>query len=387
MRICFISTYPPIECGIGTYTEALNCALKKKQNETYIMSQFGAQGEKVFPVFHQESSSFAAEVFFTSIKMTPDVVHLQHEYGLYGHQKGVEIIELILRYKMAGVPVVTTLHTVHPEMDYQEKIVLKYIIDISSAVIVHEQFQKDLLRSFFGYPKNIHVIEHGVREQGPVKDAKKKLGLVNKKVILLVGYFRPTKNFDKIVRLFPEIHKQNKDAVLVVAGKVRNPVYDNYTRNLYEALNSSTLSDHIEIYRGQFPQHTFDTILSAADVVVLPYSKGGQSGILSQCMAMHIPVVTSDLKAFKSIIHRSGGGIICQNDNEYVNAIIELIDNPSKSNEIKNNIKQYINCEAGWSKIAQQHIDVYHSVVTVPYGKAKYIYFSEPDQYLDNKHQ
>lgn len=114
-------------------------------------------------------------------------------------------------------------------------------------------------------------------------------------------------------------------------------------------MNSSTLSEHIEIYRGQFPQHTFDTILSAADVVVLPYSKGAQSGIFSQCMAMHVPVVTSDLQAFRDIINRSGGGIICKKDNDYVKAITELLDNPSKSDAIKNNIQHYINRQAGWS--------------------------------------
>jgi glycosyltransferase involved in cell wall biosynthesis len=377
MRICFISSYPPIECGIGTYTEALNEALMQSQNETFVMSQFGAQGEKVFPIFHPENPSFAADVFFTSIRMTPDVVHIQHEYGLYGQQKGVEAVELMLRYQMAGVPVVTTLHTVNEDSGHQEKIILKYIVEISSAVIVHEQYQKDYLASLFGSPEKIYVIEHGIREQGPVPNAKKKLGLTGKKVILLIGYFRPTKNFDKIVDIFPAIHEKSDNSVLVVAGKVRNPVYDNYARDLYQKLNSSNFSDCIEIYRGQFPQYTFDTILSAADAVVLPYSSGGQSGILAQCMAMHKPVVTSNLEAFKNIIERSGCGIICKDDNDYIENIAQLLNSHKLQKDFRNNIKNYIQNNAGWRVIAKNHIDIYHSVITVPYGKARYVYFPE----------
>ena len=57
MRIAFISTYPPIECGIGTYTCYLAGALKKLHNEVFVVSQVGAQGDNVFPIFSRDSIS------------------------------------------------------------------------------------------------------------------------------------------------------------------------------------------------------------------------------------------------------------------------------------------------------------------------------------------
>ena len=37
----------------------------------------------------------------------------------------------------------------------------------------------------------------------------------------------------------------------------------------------------------------------------------------------------------------------------------------------------YVAQRIGWSKVAQLHIDVYHSVVRVPYGKAKYVFWED----------
>ena len=378
MRIGFVSTYPPIECGIGTYTEALSGALRKLNNETFVVSQFGAQGDGIFPVYQPDSSTLAADIFTTNTRMTPDLVHIQHEYGLFGSQKGVAVIELILRYRLAGIPVVTTLHTVTTELARDEEIILRNILTESAAVIVHEEYQRETLKQYFGWSAKVHVIEHGVREIEPIPDAKKKLGLEGKKVIMLCGYFRPSKGFHKVLEFFPRICEQDPDAVLVMAGKARGIEAQEYQRELFTKLNESPVADRIVFLRGQFPQYTFDSILSAADCVVLPYEKGSQSGMLSQCFAQRRPVVVSDLPSFKLLMERSGGGIVCQQSEEYVAAILDVLNNNELRERLQANIARYVSQRAGWSHIARQHIDVYHHVIEVPYGKGRYVYFPEP---------
>ena len=381
MRIGFVSTYPPIECGIATYTEQLNNTLRAALNETFVISQFGAEGDHVFPLYYPHASSFAADLYSTSVRMTPDVMHIQHEYGLYGPQKGVEVIQLILLYRLAGIPVVTTLHTVHEELNEKEHRLLKHIVDESSAVIVHEAFQKETLVRHFGNEHAIHVIEHGIRDLAPIADAKAKLGLEGKKVILLSGYFRPTKGFHKVIDRFPEIAARDSDVVLVVAGKERGIEFDAYRRELFTKLNASPYADRIRILRGQFPQYTFDTIMSAADVVVLPYEKGGQSGILSQCFALQRPVVVSNLPAFRTLLERVEAGLLCEDDARYPDRILQLLNDEALHRRCQTNIQLYVREHAAWGHIARRHIDVYHSVITVPYGKAEYVYFPEPDGY------
>ena len=59
MRIAFISTYPPIECGIGTYTDFLVKAMEQTPNELHVISQYGAKGSNVSPAYDLQDGDLA----------------------------------------------------------------------------------------------------------------------------------------------------------------------------------------------------------------------------------------------------------------------------------------------------------------------------------------
>jgi 1,2-diacylglycerol 3-alpha-glucosyltransferase len=272
--------------------------------------------------------------------------------------------------------VVATLHTVYSDLGEQEKTITRLIISESSAVIVHEDYQKKILLDFFGegFKEKIHVIHHGVREVEEIPDAKKKLDLENRKVVLLCGYFRPSKGFHRFIKIFPRVVEKEPDAVLLIAGKLRGMEFLDYQRDFFELINQSPVLDNITVLRGQFPQNTFDTILCSSDVVVFPYERSGQSGILAHCYAFRKPFVASNLQALTESINRSGGGLVAETDREFADAVLNLLEDNALYKKMKKNIGDYVTNKVGWSATAKQHVDVYHSVVNVPYGKAKYIY-------------
>jgi len=375
LRIGMVSSYPPIECGIATYTEYLVDGLRRLGNEVYIVSQFGGEGEKVHPAFHANDPDLAEKIFQMMAKFTPDVVHIQHEYGLFGRPKGVNVIPLVHRFKLCRTPVVITFHTIYEDFSREEKIILETLIRTADSVIVHEEYQKEAILKKIGSFNNIRVIPHGAREIEAIPEAKKKIGLnKDRKVILLAGYFRPSKGLERIVRIFPRIAERVDNAVLVIAGKIRQQEYRDYTDEFFRLVNDSPTLDRIMILRGQFPQKTFDTILSAANVVPLPYQKGSQSGILVHCLAFGRPVVVSpEVRALREMVTRAKCGLIANNDDEFVEHLVKILNDDVFYNELSKNARDYVKGTLSWKIVAQKTINIYHNVLLVPYGRAKYI--------------
>jgi glycosyltransferase involved in cell wall biosynthesis len=199
----------------------------------YIISHYGGKGEKVFPSFDYEDGDLSEKAFNAMVRFTPDVVHIQHEFGLFGKNFGVNVIPLIINFNLVGIPVVTTLHTVYREIPESHKIILRNICLNSDKIIVHETYQKGILKNHFDFINDdkIHVIPHGARELDPIPHARKKLGLPSgKPILLMIGYFRPSKNFERIIDILPEIINHVPDALLVIAGKIRGKEHLDYRR-------------------------------------------------------------------------------------------------------------------------------------------------------------
>jgi len=55
MRIVYVSTFPPIECGIGTYTQFLSNAVSQDEHEVHVVSQYGASGKNIHPVYSTDT--------------------------------------------------------------------------------------------------------------------------------------------------------------------------------------------------------------------------------------------------------------------------------------------------------------------------------------------
>ncbi|MFA8437153.1 MAG: glycosyltransferase [Marinifilaceae bacterium] len=376
MRITYISTYPPIECGIATYTQYLSDAVKDAGKEVRILSQQGAQGADCFEVYSPYDKDIAFKLFQLVEKQTPDLVHIQHEFGLFGDQRGIQIVEFLIRCRAINTPVVVTFHTVYENLNRIERMVTQHILNECSAVIVHEDFQREILIKDYQVTTPIEVIPHGVRNVQPIDGAKSILGLEEKKVVLLAGYFRATKNFERIIKLFPKIVEREPDAVLLFAARNRINEYAEYQQEIYQLISQSPVKDHIMVLDGKFPQYTFDAILSAADVMTLPYVKGAQSGVLAQASALHLPVVTSDLDSFKLWIEDVGGGFYSGSDDEFVSNILNILQDQKLRKKLQRNIQKK-NLKLNWDVIAEKHLKLYGSLITSHYKEAKFFYLDE----------
>ncbi len=362
MRIGFVTTYPPIDCGIATYSSYLVEELEKLSNIVYVVSETEAKGKRVYPTYRKQDPDLAQKIFQAVLKINPDIVHIQHEFGLYGPFKGVYIIPLIYKFRLSKIPVVTTLHTVYEDFSYENKLITEAIIRASNAVIVHEDYQKESIYKNIDSFDSIFVVPHGVRKVNFIPDTKSKLGIENKKVILLIGYLRPSKNFDLIVRIFPKIKEKVPNSLLFIAGGIRMGEFSDYMDSFKRLVSESPVKDSIKFLKGKSPQKIFDNIICSADVATMPYTIGAQSGIMAHLLAFGIPLVTSDIKIFTETFDIAKCGFVSKTDEDYIENIVNILTDDILRKKMSSEALRLVNEELSWEIIARKTRKVYQQV-------------------------
>jgi hypothetical protein len=114
--IALIGSYLPRQCGIATFTADLAAAIL--ENDPNIDCSIVAMNDRPegyeypptvrFQIRQDRLDEYGHAAGFLNLRGL-DVVCLQHEYGIFGGQRGGFIVELVKDLK---IPLITTLHTV-----------------------------------------------------------------------------------------------------------------------------------------------------------------------------------------------------------------------------------------------------------------------------------
>ena len=135
MKLAYIGTYPPRECGIGTFTKNLISSMlnvnvngnvnDKETNEGFVIAisdfdQVYQYPEEVKLVIRQDKQTDYLKAVNFINHSGADVCILEHEFGIFGGQNGVYILPLLHRLK---IPLMVTLHTLLKTPSYNEKAV------------------------------------------------------------------------------------------------------------------------------------------------------------------------------------------------------------------------------------------------------------------------
>ncbi len=162
-----IGTYLPRQCGIATFTADLAIAITA--NDPNIDCSIVAMNDRPEGYEYPESVRFqisqgrlneydlAAD--FLNLRNL-DVVCLQHEYGIFGGQRGSFIIELA---RNLNVPLITTLHTVLKDPSSEEKQIMAQLAETSASLVVMSERAVEFLRDVYQIPASkIELIHHGI---------------------------------------------------------------------------------------------------------------------------------------------------------------------------------------------------------------------------------
>jgi len=377
MKIAWVSSWPPRPCGIATYSSELVHALRSAGNEVHIIchTDGGTPGEEnVHPVIDTQHAGWDEEVHRAVKEISPEVVHIQHEYGLYATMgdHAASLFRPLFRWKVEEkFPVVVTYHSVYTRLNKM----MRYYMDVMQNLVdggtVFEPYQWAYLAVNIGrVVDNVYVIPHGAKgaTHASKEDSRKSLNLQGKKVVGLLGWFTETKGFHRVIERWDSISKKlGPDTVLVLAGDARlvDPGQQEYKRKLLSLINNSEFKDRIRLVLGSFTPEEYENVLASFDVMVMPYSFASQSGNLAHSLSLGVPVVASALEGLKSVIDESGAGIGVPTDDadELERAIVAVMQDDSLREKLSTRAAAYVKSKISWPVIVEKHMRLYRKLM------------------------
>jgi glycosyltransferase involved in cell wall biosynthesis len=377
-KICFLSNFPPKECGIATFTQDLITSMNKRFNPK-VKSRVIALNEESSMynydsrVFMQMNKDYLADYISIANRINRSdkikIVCIQHEFGIFGGEYGSYIIPFLDTVKK---PVVVTFHSVLPSPDNLRKKVVNFIGEKSAAIIVMADAAVDILHNDYGVPKNkIHVIRHGIPDTPlkPAEQYKRKLRLENNIVLSTFGLLSRGKGIEYMIKALPYLVKKYPNILYVIIGETHPVIrkregeeYRNYLTNLVKKLN---LQENVKFYNKYLNVEEIIEYLLASDIYVCTNLEKNQivSGTLSYAMGCGKAVVsTPNLYAEEVLSHDRGVLAEFQNPKSFAEGIDKILSDLEWKKRIEQNAYAFGRSMI-WPNVASSYLHLFNKVV------------------------
>lgn len=233
------------------------------------------------------------------------------------------------------------------------KIFERIIIHHADLLTLHSENLKRLA-ILFGVNKNkIHKINQGVDIKlfNPRRKPKK-LGFGNKKILGYVATLSPTSDLDKILDIFAEVQKENKEVILlVVGGGPKEKFFKDYAKQ--KGVREKT------IFIGKVDYESVPEYIKAADICLMylrdNISNKTRSPLkLLEYWAMEKIVISTKVGEVNYVSKCGKDILLAENDEEYKNLILFALKNKKKLSYLGKNGRKKVERYFVWSKSAKK---------------------------------
>jgi glycosyltransferase involved in cell wall biosynthesis len=313
-----LSTYPPTQCGLATFTAALLAHLPAPGDQVAVVRVLDEPaprpaGEVVHDLVAGSAASASAAA---AVLNSFDVAIVQHEYGIYGGPDGQDVISLL---DALYVPSIVVLHTVLARPTSRQRVILDEVIAAASAVVTMTQTARSRLLDIYGTAgEKVFVIPHGAADHRTAASDHGMTGPAGtgrRPTVLTWGLLGPGKGIEHAIDSIALLREHGLDIDYQVAGQThpRGRGRDGvaYRRALQARARARGVADRVH-FDGRFlPGAALSQLIGAADVVLLPYDSLEQvtSGVLIEAVTAGKPVVST---CFPHAVELLGAGLLVE---------------------------------------------------------------------------
>lgn len=382
-EILFITSYPPRECGIATYShdlvKALNnkfgrsitmdiCALES-ENEKHIYSDTSLPGQSRIKFVLDTDKTDGFRILAQSINDNTAIsmVVIQHEFGFFKKR------EADFRQFAAALikPVIIVFHTVLPKPDDSLKTNVQEISGIAEAIIVMTHSSAEVLINDYGVLREkITIIPHGTHLVPHVaKDIlKDKYKLSGKKILSTFGLLNPGKSIETTLEALPAIIKENPDVLFLIIGKTHPSLVkqegEKYRQMLEAKVSALELGQYVQFINYFLPLPDLLEYLQLTDIYLFTSRDPNQavSGTFSYAISSGCPVISTPIPHAREILRNDGGIIIdFESSQQLGEAVITLL----KDEQLRKNISSnglHRMASTAWENAAIAHALLFEKI-------------------------
>ena len=306
MNILVVSSYPPVNCGIGKYAEQQVASLRDGGRRVDVLSPADGGGD-----FHENLLGGLRPLRLLKYAWAYDEVSIHYAPHFFYDPLGrfnriLTSLALVIVALIAGRRISWIVHESGFDIDNareEGRGPLRHRIDrwywrMARRVIFHTVLERDLFAEFYRLKPDRKAFEVWPHEQFFKRrcamdrvEARRALGVEPDATILLcIGFIQPHKGFDRAIEALQNVDAP--DLRLKVVGAVRL-WWDKahaYADRLHELADADP---RCEILEGYLSDELFDIWIVAADYLVIPYTTIWTSGVAARARLYDRPVIAT----------------------------------------------------------------------------------------------
>lgn len=339
-EILFISSFPPRECGIATYTSDLIFALNNKFEKSFHIAIAALELEEdTYNYTNSVDYILKTDLQSSYLKLAKDInenlaisaVVVEHEFGLFTNNES-DFIHLL---KLIEKPIIIALHTVLPNPNLPMQKIISVMDESIDSFIVMTNAAANLLENEYHIDGGkITIIAHGTHlvEHSNKDILKEKYGLTGRKVISTFGLLSSGKCIETSINALQTIVKKEPSVLFLVIGKTHPTVVKNekesYRESLQKTINELHLEKNVLFINEYLPLEKLLEYLQLTDIYLFTSKDRNQavSGTFSYAISCGCPIVSTPIPHALEVLDNETGIIVdFENPQQLAEQVIKLL--------------------------------------------------------------
>lgn len=369
-RVAFLGNHLPRLCGIATFTKDLCSAVAAAAPDTdcfAVAVNDRPEGydypELVkFEIQEKELDSYRRAADFLNYS-NPDVLCLQHEFGIFGGPAGGHILTLLDDVRM---PVVTTLHSILNEPLPVHRKVMERLAERSDRIIVMAKKGAQILKETYAVPEaKVDVIHHGIPDADFLDSSfyKAQFGVEGRQVLLTFGLIGPGKGIEHAIEALPEIVQRHPDVVYLILGATHPQLLasegERYRLGLKRLAEDCGVKEHVIFHNRFVSLEELTKFIGATDIYLTPYLNEAQvtSGTLAYVFGAGKAVVSTPYWHAKELLADGRGVLVPFHDPKAISrGVCELLEDSARLEKIRHE-SYSMGRDMIWPAVAESYLN------------------------------